>query len=302
MVQDSTLKASKTVSPPEAEKGKSDPNDSEVAMILTEKQRFQPPVQNPATTYVPYVSQQQMKMAQYVDNMLQPGYPMSTPASLQVNQPHHVNMENLSYRELPSMQGHRPLVSPAASEAESDSSGEGSIKRKKARTAFTQQQIVELEKKFRQQKYLSATERNTFAQRIGISDTQVKTWFQNRRMKWKRQRKDDPEVNRVGMYPAAPPYSTDSPTFSGASYQTIGSPMVTSQAQPMTTVRLPPGSSLLPPPYNAQPPPSYPPVTSVPPVSYAPTLPTYHPAGYNGLASSPIRPLAGHYDVPHVMY
>lgn len=37
------------------------------------------------------------------------------------------------------------------------------------------------------QKYLSVSDRSKIAKRLGLSDTQVKTWFQNRRTKWKRQ-------------------------------------------------------------------------------------------------------------------
>merc|ERR1719361_1328886 len=58
---------------------------------------------------------------------------------------------------------------------------------RKARTAFSDGQLQLLESAFEQHKYLSVEERGTLARRLGLSDTQVKTWFQNRRTKWKRQ-------------------------------------------------------------------------------------------------------------------
>ncbi|VDK69586.1 unnamed protein product [Litomosoides sigmodontis] len=58
---------------------------------------------------------------------------------------------------------------------------------RKARTIFTDKQLQELEATFDKQKYLSVQDRMDLAQRMGLSDTQVKTWYQNRRTKWKRQ-------------------------------------------------------------------------------------------------------------------
>ncbi|XP_078325322.1 barH-like 1 homeobox protein [Crassostrea virginica] len=60
-------------------------------------------------------------------------------------------------------------------------------KPRKARTAFTDQQLNNLEKHFARQKYLSVQDRMELATKLGLSDTQVKTWYQNRRTKWKRQ-------------------------------------------------------------------------------------------------------------------
>ena len=54
-------------------------------------------------------------------------------------------------------------------------------KPRKARTAFTDQQLNCLEKSFERQKYLSVQDRMELAARLGLSDTQVKTWYQNRR-------------------------------------------------------------------------------------------------------------------------
>ena len=71
----------------------------------------------------------------------------------------------------------------------SDSGGHGintgslktNKKPRKARTAFTDQQLNCLEKSFERQKYLSVQDRMELAARLSLSDTQVKTWYQNRR-------------------------------------------------------------------------------------------------------------------------
>ncbi|XP_076454506.1 uncharacterized protein LOC143289427 [Babylonia areolata] len=60
-------------------------------------------------------------------------------------------------------------------------------KPRKARTAFTDHQLSCLEKSFERQKYLSVQDRMELASKLSLTDTQVKTWYQNRRTKWKRQ-------------------------------------------------------------------------------------------------------------------
>ncbi|XP_003743246.1 homeobox protein ceh-30-like [Galendromus occidentalis] len=60
-------------------------------------------------------------------------------------------------------------------------------KQRKARTAFTDHQLQTLEKSFERQKYLSVQDRMELAAKLKLTDTQVKTWYQNRRTKWKRQ-------------------------------------------------------------------------------------------------------------------
>jgi hypothetical protein len=54
-------------------------------------------------------------------------------------------------------------------------------KPRKARTAFSDSQLQSLEKAFDKQKYLSVQDRQELAAKLGLTDTQVKTWFQNRR-------------------------------------------------------------------------------------------------------------------------
>ncbi|XP_072491202.1 homeobox protein Nkx-2.6 [Notamacropus eugenii] len=62
--------------------------------------------------------------------------------------------------------------------------------RRKPRVLFSQAQVFELERRFRQQRYLSAPEREHLASALQLTSTQVKIWFQNRRYKCKRQRQD----------------------------------------------------------------------------------------------------------------
>jgi len=62
-------------------------------------------------------------------------------------------------------------------------------RRRKARTIFTIEQMCELEKRFQEQKYLTVPERMLIASQLALTEQQVKTWFQNRRTKWKRESK-----------------------------------------------------------------------------------------------------------------
>ncbi|KAM6149617.1 homeobox protein Nkx-3.1 [Erethizon dorsatum] len=57
---------------------------------------------------------------------------------------------------------------------------------KRSRAAFSHTQVIELERKFSHQKYLSAPERAHLARNLKLTETQVKIWFQNRRYKTKR--------------------------------------------------------------------------------------------------------------------
>lgn len=66
-------------------------------------------------------------------------------------------------------------------------SDHGSARPRRARTAFTYEQLVALENKFRATRYLSVCERLNLALALSLTETQVKIWFQNRRTKWKKQ-------------------------------------------------------------------------------------------------------------------
>ena len=58
--------------------------------------------------------------------------------------------------------------------------------KKRTRILFTSWQVAELERLFAEQKYVSAQERSAISMRIGLSPTQIKIWFQNRRYKSKK--------------------------------------------------------------------------------------------------------------------
>ncbi|CAG2169052.1 unnamed protein product [Oppiella nova] len=58
--------------------------------------------------------------------------------------------------------------------------------RKGGQIRFTSEQSVSLEREFGRQKYLSPIERKSIASDLGLSERQIKTWFQNRRAKWRR--------------------------------------------------------------------------------------------------------------------
>ncbi|KAG1938331.1 homeobox protein DBX2 [Pimephales promelas] len=73
------------------------------------------------------------------------------------------------------------------------------------RAVFSEDQRQELEKTFRKQKYISKTDRHRLATDLGLKETQVKIWFQNRRMKWRNSREKEsactrPHVERLVLW------------------------------------------------------------------------------------------------------
>lgn len=111
---------------------------------------------------------------------------------------------HLSQPSSPGRGPHLPLLSPQrhprraepcpggetavsiSSESEAEHGAPHLKKPRRSRTIFTELQLMGLEKKFQKQKYLSTPDRLDLAQSLGLTQLQVKTWYQNRRMKWKK--------------------------------------------------------------------------------------------------------------------
>ncbi|XP_069468176.1 homeobox protein vex1-like [Ambystoma mexicanum] len=58
------------------------------------------------------------------------------------------------------------------------------------RTKFSTEQLQELERSFQEQRYIGVAEKRRLARELNLSELRIKTWFQNRRMKFKRQNQD----------------------------------------------------------------------------------------------------------------
>ncbi|XP_064598485.1 homeobox protein vab-15-like [Liolophura sinensis] len=58
---------------------------------------------------------------------------------------------------------------------------------RKPRQAYSTKQLEKLESEFKNDKYLSVSKRVELSTALNLTETQIKTWFQNRRTKWKKQ-------------------------------------------------------------------------------------------------------------------
>ncbi|CAH3124054.1 homeobox protein engrailed-1-B-like [Pocillopora verrucosa] len=77
------------------------------------------------------------------------------------------------------------------------------IKRQKQRPLFSPEQLQKLEEEFVNEKYISKSRRCKLAAEISLTEAQVRTWFQNRRTRWRKEvheEDDDPSwTTHTGM-------------------------------------------------------------------------------------------------------
>ncbi|XP_009288992.1 PREDICTED: homeobox protein not2 [Aptenodytes forsteri] len=85
----------------------------------------------------------------------------------------------------------------------------GPCKMKRVRTVFKPEQLERLEQEFLKQQYMVGTERVDLAATLHLTETQVKVWFQNRRIKWRKQSMEQ-KAAKLSQFRVIQPATADS--------------------------------------------------------------------------------------------
>lgn len=106
---------------------------------------------------------------------------VSNMASSEWKRQHHHHQQHQQHLE-----PHSSVTLPRAPVKNSSSGKSG----KRVRTIFTPEQLEQLEAEFSRQQYMVGTERYYLAGKLALSEVQVKVWFQNRRIKMRKQQQE----------------------------------------------------------------------------------------------------------------